>query len=74
MGYLIGYYLLGEWWFSKDREGFDLGQNEIIIPGPGEEKIDLSEETQNGLTWRKWDDAVLGVAILAVVMFSKPWK
>ena len=27
-----------------------------------------------GLTRDKWDDAILGVIVLGLILFSKPWK
>jgi hypothetical protein len=38
--------------------------------------IDKLENEKNRfkLNWREWDEAILGLGIFAVVMFSKPWK
>ena len=37
-------------------------------------KVDLSLKEPFKLDWREWDEAILGLGIFAVVMFSKPWK
>jgi hypothetical protein len=59
--------------YNKDPKG--TVQNGTFI-GPIYDVQDPSSvnTSMDGLTRDKWDDALLGVVILGLVLFSKPWK
>jgi len=54
----------------------DDGLGTIIIPGPGDPEYDDGniEPSFQGLTRERWDDALVGLVLVGLVLFSKPWK
>ena len=53
----------------EDVSWEDQNQFDIPDPDPGTERPRFS-----GLTVDKWDDAVVGLILVGLVLFSKPWK
>jgi hypothetical protein len=65
-----GIALLGVWLLQKTYYPIN-GNDDFIGPMPPEPPLN-----GNGfnLKMNQWDDAVVGLVILGIVLFSKPWK
>jgi hypothetical protein len=74
---LWGIAVLGIWLFQKSfypnivNQYLENEHGEKYNPETGTWQL---PKVDSGITIDKWDDAVIGLVLLGIILFSKPWK